>query len=62
LVVTSDADRQMKELVVRMDHMEKTYDEKFKFLLEQNGILHHRTNYLEAKLKKVSEVTKNIFV
>jgi len=52
----------MKELVVRMDHMEKTYDEKFKFLLEQNGILHHRTNYLEAKLKKVSEVTKNIFV
>jgi hypothetical protein len=60
--VTSDADRQMKELVVRMDHMEKTYDEKFKFLLEQNGILHHRTNYLEAKLKKVSEVTKNIFV
>lgn len=62
MVVTSDADRQMKELVVRMDHMEKTYDEKFKFLLEQNGILHHRTNYLEAKLKKVSEVTKNIFV
>lgn len=60
MVVTSDADRQMKELVVRMDHMEKTYDEKFKFLLEQNGILHHRTNYLEAKLKKYKTKWKTV--
>ena len=53
--MTSDSDKQMKELAARMDLMEKTYESKFKFLLEQNSVLHQKTNYLEAKLKKVSK-------
>ena len=38
-----------------MDLMEKTYESRFKFLVEQNSVLHQKTNYLEAKLKKVSK-------